>query len=190
MHFTVEELYNSQSDELFHVTIRSAVPEDAEAIIALIQRVCAQTEFLLFAPEEVDTDIERERRIIEETAVNRQRALLVADIDDELVGFAGFSPAAPGQRAAHRVRMAMAVDKDHWSKSIGTHLINMLLLEAYYRDIEFVELGVDAENKRAAGFYGSIGFTEWGRCPCASRHGDTYHDEIEMSFDIKKGFPE
>jgi ribosomal protein S18 acetylase RimI-like enzyme len=87
-------------------------------------------------------------------------AVLVATIDDRIVGFADVYP-----DAEHGQLLGMFVDKDFRGCGIGRLLLNGLLDWARERDLPNISLHVFPHNDRAIALYKSAGFSEITRVP-------------------------
>ena len=164
-----------------HVLIRVARPADAASLIAHRRRSCTESCFLAFYPDEISDDVEAQARIIEAAGEDPHRAILVATTGDEVIGFAGYLPAGPGRKAAHRAGIALSVDEAHAGRGIGRALLAALADHARASGIRQLELGVYEQNERARRLYERFGFTTSGHIPAAYVHDDgSVHDEVQM----------
>ena len=164
------------------VHVRDANPEDASAFIAHRKRTCAESEFLALYPDEVSADVEKQACLIRKASSDPTRAIIVASASEDVIGFAGYMPAGPGRKAAHRVRIALSVDGPYCGQGIGSALVSALITSARASGLHQLELEVVRENVRARRLYERFGFTVFGTCPKASRTDDgVYHDEVLMA---------
>ena len=164
-----------------HVLIRVARPADAASLIAHRRRSCAGSCFLAFYPDEISDDVEAQARIIEAAGKDPHRTILVATTGNEVIGFAGYLPAGPGRRAAHRASIALSVNEAYTGRGIGRALLAALADHARASGIRQLELGVYEQNERARRLYERFGFTVTGLIPAAYVHDDgSVHDEVQM----------
>ena len=69
--------------------IRRALPSDAERLLTCLQSLDHESQFLLYEPEERDANINTQRTLLEQLSENPRNLLLVADTQDEIVGYLG-----------------------------------------------------------------------------------------------------
>jgi [ribosomal protein S18]-alanine N-acetyltransferase len=118
---------------------------------------------------DLDTVLSLELTLFGEEAWSRQmlvgelgqqpasRLYLVAEEDQEIVGYAGLL-AAGGQADV----LTIAVDTARWGQGVGSALLRQLLAEATKRGCTEVFLEVRADNARAQRLYQWWGFAEIG----------------------------
>lgn len=122
-------------------------------------------------------DAEWLRRMVE-------NPVFVAFRDREPVGIMGLLQETPVKRR-HRATIIMVYVR---ADERGTGLAGQLLAAAtgHARKLEVtqLELGVNADNEGAIGFYQRAGFTPFGRIPNASLVDGEAHDELLMVREI------
>ncbi len=107
------------------------------------------------------------------------RHYLVAEDDEEIVGYAGLL-AAGGQGDVLTIAVATA----RWGQGVGTALLDRLLAEARSRGCTEVFLEVRADNARAQRLYRWRGFTDVGIRRAYYQPSGT--DAIVMRLDLRQ----
>jgi [ribosomal protein S18]-alanine N-acetyltransferase len=107
------------------------------------------------------------------------RYYLVAEVDGDIVGYAGLL-AAGGQGDVLTIAVATA----RWGHGIGTALLDRLLAEARRRGCTEVFLEVRADNARAQRLYRWRGFTDIGVRRAYYQPSGT--DAIVMRLDLRQ----
>lgn len=163
------------------ITIRSAVSDDAAAMVALGRAVVAEGEFAVTHPDEFDLTEEQERDWIRQHLDDPGKLLLVAETSGEMIGSL-FVESGSRKRLAHRGVLHMSVSRDWRSRGVGTALLGSLIHWAQAHPIlEKLSLAVLATNHRAIGLYRKHEFVEEGRPVREIKFGtDQYVDDILM----------
>jgi len=132
------------------VSVRSSVPDDAEAI-AVVQVRSAQTGFAEIHPAEALATLDPAPRI----PLWRERPALVAEDEEGIVGVAEIGPS---DEASVGEIYRFFVLPERWGKGVGQALMARALEQ--FRATEFLEaiLWVHADNRRANRFYESGGW--------------------------------
>ena len=133
------------------LTIRDAVPADADAIATLLDQLGYPAD-----AEAVDARLER-LRVVGDRVV-------VAEVDGRPVGFAHLqvAPAIERDRPAARIG-ALVVDQAHRGSGIGRALVEAMETEARTRGCELLFLTTAARRKDAHVFYERVGLEETGK---------------------------
>jgi RimJ/RimL family protein N-acetyltransferase len=162
-------------------TIRSAQPDDAEAMLTYIRSVAEETEFFVIQPDEFPPTVEAEQAWIQEHVDHPGKLLLLADVDGTIIGNVTFEAGA-FRRISHRGNLGISVAKQWRGRGVGTALLVSLLEWATENsDIEKVCLDVFATNATAIGLYQKLGFIEEGRrINDIKRGADDYVDTVMM----------
>jgi len=143
--------------------VRSAAPDDAEALITHARLILAEDLFNVRTLEEFKLTLEKERELIGQHTERDGRIILVAELNGSVVGQLGFENHSR-KRLAHHGMLHMNVGPEHRSKGIGRALLDSLLEWANENAlIEKVTLEVFATNKAAIVLYRKLGFEEEGR---------------------------
>ena len=146
------------------VSIRDARLRDLEAITA-IQNAFISSDTIEW------TDVEHsleERRAWLDDQWSAGRPVLVAVVSDTVVGWASFgdfrdSRKWPGYRLT--VELTIHVREDHWSGSVGRHLMTALIQRATDMGLHVMVAAVDHENEASVRFHERLGFNEVARMP-------------------------
>jgi L-amino acid N-acyltransferase YncA len=146
------------------VLLRDAVMDDAPAINRLYNALVDTTTVAWMEHHESLAD--RQRWMEERAAAGD--AVLVAEVDGSVVGFAGYgdfrnSTKWPGYRftVEHSVHVASA----HWGSGIGRSLMEVLLARATSAGKHVMIGAVDSENQGSLRFHERLGFEEVARLP-------------------------
>jgi RimJ/RimL family protein N-acetyltransferase len=160
--------------------IREAVPDDAEQLIALVNRISAEPDSnLLLSPGEFKLTVEEERVVLNNYAASDNSVFFVAEIDDSIVGELTLQG---GHRLAnrHAAELGMAIDRAWRDQGIGSELMTRAISWAKGTGVLFrIELVVFERNARAIHLYQKNGFTlEGHRRKVAYRNGEFIDDLI------------
>ena len=162
-------------------TLRPAVPEDAEQMIAYMKQTAAETEYVLRYPDEVRFTLEQEQDILERLMDDPQAVMMAAIVDGQLAGNSSIGGLGPKRKVRHRCSLAIALKREYWGQGIGTAMIGYLTELAGQMGFAQIDLEVVADNARAIALYEKCGFTMTGRRVRALRFDDgSWHDELIM----------
>ena len=163
------------------VMIRPADGEDAPRMLKYMKQMLGETPFLIRTPEEFDYTAEEEAAILDRIKNDPRCLMLIAEAEGEIVACADISSSSSKSRVRHLANLGISVRKDFWKLGIGSALMERLISFAGEHEVEQVELGVVAENRRAMNLYMKYGFTVYGTRPHAIRYADgSYADEYLM----------
>lgn len=163
-------------------TIREAIPDDAEQVIALVQRLAEEPDVdIPLARGEVWHTVEEERKIIGEHAAMENSIFLVAEADGQIVAYLNCQ--GGNQKALrHAVTLGIAVRRDWREKGVGSMLITRAIEWARKtRIVTRIELAVYARNARAIRLYVRFGFEVEGRRRHALYQKGIYLDDLIMA---------
>lgn len=159
------------------ITFRSAVEEDAEALISYLKTVAGETPFLIREPEEVTLTIEQEKAFIKAKETAEAELMLLAFEGERHVGNCSISAIGSFSRYAHRCDVAIALYKEFCGQGIGRKMLETALLTAKEMGYEQAELEVAASNSDAIRLYEKLGFEKYGTFPDNMKYKDgTYED--------------
>jgi putative acetyltransferase len=137
------------------IEIRRARPQDAESFCAIFGQdsVLSGTLQLPFP------SIEKWR---ERLGVQDANVMLVAEVDQQVVGNAGLHPEV-GRRRMHAATIGMSVHHDWQNQKVGTALMAALVdMADNFMQLQRLELTVFADNQRAIALYRKFGFEQEG----------------------------
>ena len=146
------------------MTIREAVPADAEQIIAHIQRIAEEpNRTILLGPGEFQLTAAQERDVLAEYAAADNAVYLVAEVDTRIVGVLSCS-GGKRQAARHCASFGMSVAQEWRNKGVGMALLGRLIAWAESSTvIRRLDVEVWAHNAAALHLYRKFGFVEEGR---------------------------
>jgi len=162
-------------------TIRTAVPDDAVALLAHVRAVFTESEFNISTPGEFTMTEEQERAWVQGNIDRPGHVALIAEVDGAVVGFLNFAVAGR-LRLAHHGALGISVRKEYWGQGVGRALMETLLAWAAAEPgVEKVCLAVVAANERAVALYRKLGFVEEGRRVKEVKFGPgRYEDDLLM----------
>lgn len=154
------------------VLIRSAVKQDAAAILELSKDVIREEIYQLTSGAEFKMTIDAEEKWIESHLSNPNHIILVAEMNSEIVGLLDFSN-GHRQRIAHTGEFGMSVEKSVRDQGIGSLLLEVLIeWAAQNKTIEKIGLNVHSNNERAIALYKKMGFEIEGIRKRDLKYGD------------------
>jgi len=163
-------------------TIREGQPDDAEKIIAYVNRLAAEPGISIgLSPGEFKLTVEQERQFIADRAAEDNSLFLVAEVDGEIVGVLTLRGGA--RRAMrHEAVLGMSVKQEWRGRGIGDALMTYAVDWARRSGvITRLELQVFVRNTTAIHLYEKHGFEVEGcRRKAIFREGE-YHDDYVMA---------
>jgi putative acetyltransferase len=158
------------------VTIRSAEPEDALEISALLGQP-GTFEGMLHLPDmPVASRLEFLQRM------EPQGCRLVAVAAGAIVGMAALHVQQPSLRRSHVRGLGLAVTPGWQGRGVGRLLLTRLLAWADgWAGVLRIELWVHADNERGIALYRSVGFVEEGRHRAYALSNGQYIDSLSMA---------
>jgi RimJ/RimL family protein N-acetyltransferase len=162
------------------VVVRRAEDADSDALLALRVALFAETEFMLWEPGEFRDTAEDERQRIARLNSRTNSLCLVAEHDNQLVGFLN---AMGGQvnRLRHSTTLALGVLRSHWGQGVATAMLNETLSWSRQAGLARIELNVHTNNLRAVAAYRRAGFQIEGTRRRSLLVSGRYVDEYLMS---------
>lgn len=162
--------------------IREAREEDAEAMLAAIQRLIAEPyKNIPWYPDEFSRTVDDQRQMIRRFAQNANSVYLVAETDGQIIGEINCKG---GERRAsrHIALIGIFVDAAWRSKGVGSALMAEGIDWAKANEIiTRLELLVYARNQGAIGMYERCGFEIEGRRKRAIFQDGEYLDNLMMA---------
>ena len=160
------------------IIIREIQIGDAENLLNLMNKVEAETTFLLYEKGERKRTIEQQRKNIQE-GIKKGILTFVLEDNKKLVGFV-WGNIFTANRKKHYMYLAVAILKEYTGKGNGTKLMNTLEKQAIENGINRLELEVSEKNKFAISLYEKLGFEVEGVKRRAFLVNGNYEDELIM----------
>ena len=164
-------------------TIREALPDDAEALLAYLRQIGGETDNLLFGEKGVPMSVEDEREFLATLQASNSGGMYAALCGGEIVGNAHFQ-IAQRERIRHRASIGLSVRRSDWSLGIGTTLLERLIKEIRAAGGTVITLEVLADNSRAIRLYEHFGFEIYGTLERYFRIDGIYRAAHHMSLDL------
>ncbi|MEM6305548.1 MAG: N-acetyltransferase family protein [Pseudomonadota bacterium] len=155
------------------MTLRAAVPEDAERVTALWNAMITQTLSTF-------TTIPRNIDEVGEVITTRSPAFLVLEIAGRVEGFATYGPFRPGPGYAHTVEHSVLLSEEAQGRGQGRALMAALEDVARAQEMHVLIGAVSSANPGAVAFHERLGFTQIGRLPEVGRKAGQWLDLILM----------
>jgi RimJ/RimL family protein N-acetyltransferase len=163
--------------------IRPPRPEDAEALTLFQNAIAEDYGHLVPEPEETLTDVEAQRRLLEDARAGTTGLLLAAFLDNRIAGTATLFRVEL-KKVRHVAELGLAVAPGFKGLGLGRALLGAALGWAAGdgRGLRKIVVRVFADNAPALGLYRSAGFVEEGRQAAHYLFRDgTYRDGIWMA---------
>lgn len=161
--------------------IRLGQESDADQLSQLVHNVFATSPYVVTTPAEFEKSKESTQERIRKLTLHPNEIVLVASINDELVGNLDFI-CGKRKRLEHAGEIGMGLHEDFRGLGIGQLLLKVFLDWAKLNpNLTKVKLGVFEENYPAIHIYKKFGFEVEGKKVNEVRMADgTYHTIIEM----------
>ncbi len=141
-----------------NLTIREALPTDAEQLLALMDQVGSESEFLVMDEQGLQLSPELLAHELAAILESSNNSLLVALDGEQLIASASLR-ASSEKRVAHIGELGISIVKAYWGLGLGTILVEELLLWAEESQVlRRIELTVQKQNTRAVHLYQKFGF--------------------------------
>lgn len=178
--------YSFKSKHGETVAIRTADVIDARQILELSKTVVAEDIYQLLTLKELDLTVTSEENWIVSHRDHPNRIILVAEIDDEIVGLLDFSN-GNRDRTAHAGEFGMSMAKAYRGIGIGTELLKCLINWAQLNEtLEKINLTVHSNNHRARNLYERMGFIIEGIKKKEIKYEDGHYvDAVLMGRSVK-----
>jgi RimJ/RimL family protein N-acetyltransferase len=162
--------------------VREARLEDAEQLIAYVQRITAEPGIMLgLWPGEFSLTVEQEQQFIADRAADDNSLFLVAEAGGEIVGVLTLRGGAR-RSTRHEAILGITVAKEWRSRGLGDALMSRAIEWARQSEVlARIELQVFTSNTTAVRLYQKHGFEIEGcRRKAIFREGE-YHDDYVMA---------
>jgi RimJ/RimL family protein N-acetyltransferase len=164
------------------VITRLATPDDAEQLIAHVQRLLHEPDRdVPLEPGEFTLTVEQERQVLAEYAATPNAVFLVAEADGAIVGELNCK-GSPRQALRHAVTLGISVRQEWRGQGVGSQLMAAAVAWAQQTGIvRRIELYVYARNAAAIHLYEKFGFVVEGRRRHAIFQRGAYLDDLIMA---------
>lgn len=145
--------------------IRSGSYNDGEDVLLVFKKAHGESDFLISYPDECSLTVESESNFIVKKEKSDREALLLAIVDDKIVGFIGLDSLGNIHKLRHRCSTGLAIISEYCSLGLGYQLMEACISLARDAGYKQMELDVVSDNYKAIGLYKKCGFEEYGRNP-------------------------
>ena len=144
------------------IRIREACPDDAGMVLAHIERVSGESQYLTFGPGEFTMTEADEADFFRTCAESPNQVYALAFLDSVLVA-TGNIMASSRPRLRHRGELAMSVSRDVWGLGIGGAMLDYLIAWSQNNPmLSKLDLRVRTDHVRGVALYRSRLFEEEG----------------------------
>ena len=161
------------------LAVAHARPQEAAEVVAYVEGVSAESDFLTFGPGEFGIPVDDEVRFIAGLEGGQTGFMLLGRVGGVL---ASTCTVMRGRRARlnHIGEFGITVARSHWGLGVGRGMCEAMLREARRVGITKVDLKVREDNARAIRLYESVGFVREGLAARELRVGDRYFADVLM----------
>jgi len=148
--------------------VRDATPADLAAIVGLYNALIPSTTYT-YREELADA---AELGAWFDAQIAAGFPVLVAELDDRVVGYTAYSTFRGGTVRAgyvHTAELTIHVDGGYHGRGIGRALMHALCEAGRARGLHVLVAGIDATNTGSIDFHRRLGFTETARMPEVGR---------------------
>ena len=160
--------------------IRKVRLEDTEQLLHLRIQLDNETQFMLFEPGERNTDLDEQRRQLEDTLSQEKQMIFVAEHNGKLVGYLA-AIGGKALRTRHSVEIVIGILQEFTGQGIGTQLFMAMEQWARQQQLHRLELTVMAHNIAGIALYKKQGFEIEGMRRHAYIINGQYVDEYYMA---------
>ena len=154
--------YFSLKDNL-QLTLRQAVPDDAEDLLAFNNHVAGESDNLGFGRGEFEMSVEEERDYLQRIVMSSTSLYLIAEIAGKVAGTLTFN-AGKRLRNQHVGEFGIVIRRQYWNLGIGNLMLIYLIDWAKQTGtIRKINLRVRVDNLPAIHLYEKHGFVHEGR---------------------------
>ncbi|AFM00521.1 acetyltransferase, ribosomal protein N-acetylase [Desulfitobacterium dehalogenans ATCC 51507] len=144
------------------ILIREAVKEDAQELVNYLHKIGGESDFLTFGSGELSISANDEESIIEESRNAKNKIMLLALVDNKVIGCLSFVNGARA-RTQHTGEFGLSVLKDYWGQGIGSAMLKELIRWAKDSNtIKKLNLRVRSDHAKAIELYKRFGFVQEG----------------------------
>lgn len=140
------------------IFFEEAQAADAAALIAFMNQVAVESEFLDLDDQGFQLSLEETRAILTSSQEADDQLCLLAKMDEQIIGLINVRSQKP-YRISHIGDIFMALRKDYWGYGIGRILLEEAISWAQEMGrLKRLELTVQVRNERAVRLYQACGF--------------------------------
>jgi len=162
------------------VQIRIALSNDAQKLLDLKRSYIKHTNSIPLTLDEYPNDTKKELRLINDYAEHSVSLLLVAEIDNELVGNIDLT-GSKRSKMSHTAMIGMGIKEEWRNQGLGRILIESVVDWAKTQtDIEIIWLDVYSSNMLGNNLYQKTGFKVSGIIPGFFKEQSGYQDKVQM----------
>jgi RimJ/RimL family protein N-acetyltransferase len=161
------------------VVVSHAEPGDAAEIVAYIERVSGESDFLSFGPGEFGLTVEDERKFITALGGGRSGFMLKGVVGGKIESVCTIQRSGRS-RVGHIGTFGISVARSHWGLGLGRAMCAAMLEVARGTGVTKVDLRVREDNARAIHLYESLGFRREGVAQRGMKIGDRYLADVIM----------
>lgn len=166
--------------------VRSAVPDDAPGMLALLQKTAEETEFLARCPEDPLMSEEAERVFLQKMLDSPNQVMVIAEAEGQIIASASVFANSQRIKLRHRAIFGISVRKAFWHLGLGRLMTEECIRLARQMGYEQLELQVLAGNTRARLLYERAGFELWGCIKNGFKMQDgSYQDDVLMGLMLR-----
>ncbi|WP_299351322.1 GNAT family N-acetyltransferase [uncultured Shimia sp.] len=153
--------------------LRPAIPKDAPVIAQIWNREICDGVSTFNSVEKPDDEVASQIAAC-------GPAFRVAELGDQVIGFATFFPFRNGVGYAHTMEHTIYLDQSARGKGAGRALMLELEQVAKGQGVHALVAGIGGENAAAIAFHAAIGFEQVGKMPQVGRKFDRWMDLVLM----------
>ncbi|HPG92257.1 MAG TPA: GNAT family protein [Clostridia bacterium] len=161
-------------------TVRSATVDEAAALLDYLNKVSAETDFLLRSADDQTLTLDEEKQFISSGLESPTKYNICVFCGDEIAGTCSLYW-SDKKKIAHRGNIGIALLKKYWNLGLGTELFKIMVELGKKYNMTQLELSYVDGNNRGKALYEKMGFCEVGRIPNAFLMNDnSFHDDVIM----------
>ncbi|MCI5774946.1 MAG: GNAT family N-acetyltransferase [Aerococcus sp.] len=166
--------------EQLEITLQDAEAKHAKQLLDFYRAVGAETEFLDFDGEGIGLNQEQEQRYLKRIHGSWHSRLLLAMVDDEIIGVASIAAPENG-RQSHVGEVGIVLKRRYWGIGLSRVLMQDMMDWAIESPaLRYITLTVDEENIAAQKLYDFFEFETLGRIPGGTHVDNGYRDCLIM----------
>lgn len=160
------------------LTIRAPKVEEAEDFLNYLNHCGKETDFLGFGKEGINQTLEGEIKYFQ--SFTEKNFMLIAVVDDKIVGSCSLSTNEGRIRLKHIGVLGITILKDYWGLGIGKYIMKAAIEKGKDGGLTRIELTTRVDNDRAISLYEKLGFKIEGQLKNAIYIDGNYFDNYIM----------